>query len=547
MEKMRKETMVKGVLAALFLLYLLTFFYLNVTQYENHVDSDMASEALLSKHMWQAGSVMPDDWYPSTERRLLSTSLLGALFYGASHSMSLAIGLSCIVFMVLLLGGYGYLLKRLKISATGRMAGLLLLLALPANCVLAEGQMLPYFTYLFFLFAGYYAPMGVFLFWSLGFYVRLIDGGWSGRREVLWWALFSAASLALGCAGMRTLEMVLLPLLLLEFCRLYRMTERFSCRMERKNFRPAAYVLLLTGINCLGMVMPFSVEYTTKFVSQEDAVSNFLGTVLPSLLMAMGLAGGVALKSLGGLIQLCIYALAAFTIYAFFVFFSKEAKEEQKERWESSRLLLLFFGISLLLTLFILTVTMIGASANYFFAVTFLFAFSLIFLLEWLQEKSPLLRYGLLLFIVIYAVLNFAYTYVPALRTEGANADWQEAVAWMEENEYEYGYAEFWDANKLTLCAEGRVTVAPVVNIASLEPYLWLTSRNYYPPALPVEMRTAYIVRRDRREAFEQTLDLHQGLEIGFENERFVIYTGSVNYAIIFPETEAKQGAQMAG
>ena len=82
----------------------------------------------------------------------------------------------------------------------------------------------------------------------------------------------------------------------------------------------------------------------------------------------------------------------------------------------------------------------------------------------------------------------------------------------------------------------GQVTVAPVTDIVSITPYRWLTSSNNYPFTLPPQMKTAYIMRREKRESFEEAMDAHPGLVQSFKNDRFVIFTGDLNYAIIFPE-----------
>ena len=515
----------------LLLVYVGIFVYFNLTQYLNQVDSDMAAEALLAKEMWTTKSVIPSTWFTSTERRILSTSLLGALFYGITNNMAVSIGLSCSVFMGIIIAGYFYLVKQLPLSGLAKYTGLLLIFAFPANCILAEGESLPYFTYLFFLYAGYYAPMGAFMFFTMGYYFKQIRNMEWKKSFWIVGAVLAVTSFVLGCSGMRTVEMVLLPLLLADLVRLYKKTERFTRIPSRMEIIPTVTVIALLAVNMMGMLMPFSVEYVSKFVTPEEIVSGLIGTVLPSLLEILGIAGGSELKSTGGLMQLLIYVMLAAMVYSCVMIF------REKEKWEEKKEILLFYLFSVLLTAFILSVTMIGASANYFHSAIFLVAFAVAFLIDWFQDNSVFLKYALISFIILFAVFNLKYTYANALKQDREkNRDYAEAAEWLLENGYEYGYAEFWDANKLTMFTDGQVTVAPVTDIVSITPYCWLTSSNNYPFTLPPQMKTAYIMRREKREPFEEAMDAHPGLVQSFKNDRFVIFTGDLNYAIIFPE-----------
>lgn len=105
------------------------------------------------------------------------------------------------------------------------------------------------------------------------------------------------------------------------------------------------------------------------------------------------------------------------------------------------------------------------------------------------------------------------------------NRDYAEAAEWLLDNGYEYGYAEFWDANKLTMFTNGQVTVAPINDIVSLTPYCWLTSSNNYPFTLPLQMKTAYIMRREKSKLLEAAMDAQPDLVQSFTNDKFVIFT----------------------
>ena len=94
----------------------------------------------------------------------------------------------------------------------------------------------------------------------------------------------------------------------------------------------------------------------------------------------------------------------------------------------------------------------------------------------------------------------------------------------------DYGYAEFWDAERICLITDGRVTMGHSYTMASLSGYWWLTSTKWYPPTLPTEMRTAYVVRTEMREAFEQQFPEGEAPIPEYENEKLAVYVGDRNY-----------------
>ena len=60
--------------------------------------------------------------------------------------------------------------------------------------------------------------------------------------------------------------------------------------------------------------------------------------------------------------------------------------------------------------------------------------------------------------------------------------------------------------------------------------YWWLTSTKWYPPSLPEEMRTAYVVKVQKKELFEAQFEEEGAVELCFENERFAVYLSDRNY-----------------
>ena len=76
MENKRKSISLLGwIIGALLLIYLGVFCYLNLCRYTQHVDSDIAAEALLAREIWVEKDITPNDWISSTERRIIGIIL----------------------------------------------------------------------------------------------------------------------------------------------------------------------------------------------------------------------------------------------------------------------------------------------------------------------------------------------------------------------------------------------------------------------------------------------------------------------------------------
>ena len=68
MRNKRKSISLLGwIIGALLLIYLGVFCYLNLCKYAQHVDSDIAAEALLAREIWVEKDITPNDWISSTE------------------------------------------------------------------------------------------------------------------------------------------------------------------------------------------------------------------------------------------------------------------------------------------------------------------------------------------------------------------------------------------------------------------------------------------------------------------------------------------------
>ena len=166
----------------------------------------------------------------------------------------------------------------------------------------------------------------------------------------------------------------------------------------------------------------------------------------------------------------------------------------------------------------------------YFFMAWFAAAVLVAVMVDHMSEGQPVFAGLILTAVALFAVLNLKYTYYEAATTQDNLKEYQEVADYLTEAGIDYGYAEFWDAERICLITDGRVTMGHSYTMASLSGYWWLTSTKWYPPTLPTEMRTAYVVRTEMREAFEQQFPEGEAPILEYENEKLAVYVGDRNY-----------------
>lgn len=70
----------------------------NLFHYAYKMNADIASEALLAREIYKSKEWIPSSWNASTEARIISMPNLAALCLGITESLSLAAGISCVLF-----------------------------------------------------------------------------------------------------------------------------------------------------------------------------------------------------------------------------------------------------------------------------------------------------------------------------------------------------------------------------------------------------------------------------------------------------------------
>ena len=86
----------------------------------------------------------------------------------------------------------------------------------------------------------------------------------------------------------------------------------------------------------------------------------------------------------------------------------------------------------------------------------------------------------------------------------------------------------------MTVLANGKVRVAAVATVENMDACKWVSSMDWYAPAIPYETRTAYIIPEAEMENFEGFLALHEkDVQLETQIGRFYIYSSDYNFSCL--------------
>lgn len=513
--------------------YIGIFSYLNMAKYTQHVDSDIAVDAMLAREIWVEKDLTPNNWISSTERLVVGVPMLSSVFYACTGSMVFSMGLSCVIVGILLLAAIVYTLRKCHISWLGVSTGILALCALPINGLRNEDQMVPFVTLLWFLFADYYALHSLCLFLSIAFYIHLIQCAEQNNRTkrsllLAIWGFLAILCGGLALGGMRCLQVVALPLAAWEIILIFIESKRFTVKLSGKRLLAAAFIFSLLFVACLAKLYPTNVDYPMFFQTASEMITRLIIHIPAAVLECLGIAGNCTLTSFAALMQMGILAVIALTIYGVIYLLRKSTCTCREQR-----LLIGGLSASFLLTVFIETVTTAELAHNYFFVVWFVIITVLAALVSNFEKTAPLFGRLIVICVCVFALFNIKYTYMDCITTTDNLQEYEEVIDYMNSQDIEYGYAEFWDASRITIMTDGDITMGHSYQMEDLGMYWWTTSTKWYVPNLPEEMRTAYVVKVADKEGFEAQFEDPSAVSLGFENGRFAVYISDKNFVRI--------------
>ena len=158
--------------------------------------------------------------------------------------------------------------------------------------------------------------------------------------------------------------------------------------------------------------------------------------------------------SFASLMQLLVWVFLILLGYGLWYVFRKNTESTDRQK-DALTILLASVGV----TAFIIGITSAEAAHYYFFMAWFAAAVLVAVMVDHMSEGQPVFAGLILTAVALFAVLNLKYTYCEAATTQDNLKEYQEVADYLTEAGIDYGYAEFWDAERICLITDGRVTM----------------------------------------------------------------------------------------
>lgn len=428
--------------------------------------SDMSAEVILSKLLADEHKLMSKNWYYSTELRVVYSQIIMTPLFYLFHSYRLVKQISIFIFYILLIYSYNRLIKKTEMKSYWKLIGIALLFAPLSN------------EYLDMLLIGcFYTSQVICTYLLLALFLREKK---TRKNWMIQGTVFGIAAFILGLSGLRYLASLFIPVAMAMLFMLVEETTEFWKVKDKMSYFYVSVVGVLTAgmgfvINKVVLSKHFSFDTTSEiaFVPLGEVKERFL-TSIELMIEFMGYTEiqAVSPRGIVNVVKIAFFALLiGATIYLW--------KNRKTMLSFAEKLLLYYFLAAFLLNWYMLVFTQVLLQYRYWLPIYVIGVIILLIFVGKLRSKNPL---GSMLItgICVCTVLGSLYG---ELWQDVKYNDCEKRYAYMdflEKNDYDFGYASFWNASVSEYLSNGEIHVASLGLNNFEEPYKWLQPKYYY-------------------------------------------------------------------
>ena len=490
-ESWKKKSIQRWILLAFIVLQ---FFFLIAYCYKYHFasamfESDAASELLLAENIYKNGGIVfSDDWFYSTEIRVLHNQLIMAPLFHFTSNYNLIYTAGVMIWTVGILFSVYFCVRSYGGNPTQGLLGMLLFL-------IPYGSYRRYSPFSMHLMNGYYSFFLLNTFLFLGLYQQYIKAKDKGRKIFLCAVLF-IFSILLGCCGVRYALLIFAPLMLGEIL-------EFAADCGKESFRNLAvrwmHLLPILFGGMAGYLLYAKklapvyggTQYASNlaFASGERSLEQ-LQQVYNSVWESLGFSwDGGNVVSVLGIINLIFLA---FTLIVFFL--TVTVWKNWRSLESVARKFVFFAGCQILVNVASLVFALVedyGAIPRYLWVGGICCLPTLVLTLgnrrAW---RKAICAGGIFLCLCgnvqLWAASHpdgrLAQSYGDTVFTQYYRTvtaeERQEYMSFLRENDYHLGCSTFWNANITTVLMNDETRMIPVADDEGLSDYTWLTSKS---------------------------------------------------------------------
>lgn len=497
---------------ALAMVTLLALALFNLFFLDNLMHSDTTAEVILSKLLADENKLISKNWFYSTEIRIVYSQLIMMPLFKIFTDYKLVKLLSIFIFYIILLWAYWMVMKRFSVKRSFGFLALALLLAPLSN------------EYLDMMYIGcFYTSQTICTYLVLSYVVKKKE---AKKNWLMQGVALSVAAFVLGLSGLRYLASLYLPLL---------MAACFILLMEKSadrtlSIRGILYVTVMTFfagcgflVNKFYLAKEYSFDTTSEvtFVPLSEVPDRFLNS-FKLMLEFMGYREIQAVTPLGIVNVIKCLFLLAFVGVMIYLWKHRMELLHRKERF-----LLYYFVFLFLINWYMLIFTDVLMQYRYWLPV---YVIGVLLIAIFLQRAKFETSFQMPVFAVFLAVVVVSSLYGELWQDTKYN-DCEKRYAYLEfleSNDYDFGYATFWNASVTEYLTNGTIHVGCIGGDDwGAKPYEWLAPKYYYQKGFHEGKTFLLLARTEEAGMLKGDFTIMEDARCVYQDEYYAIYEGN--------------------
>ncbi len=510
-KKINRFSLQEGLFFALFVAVLGALALFCIFCPDNLMHSDTTAEVVLSKLLAEEGGLLSKNWFYSTEIRIVYTHLIMIPLFWLFSDYTLVKFLSVFICYAILIFAYYMFGKRFSMERKWHFLCLALLFAPLSN------------EYLDMMFIGcFYTAQTICMYLVISFILKEKK---AGKMRVLRGVLLCVAALILGLSGLRYLASLYLPMLLAYVF----VVLAEPGQQKKENAGPILFSALMTGfagvgflINKFYLAVHYSFDTTSEvaFVPIAEVPERFLRSIR-LMIEFMGYREIKVVSGLGAVNAVkCLFLLAFVGIMVWLW------KNRMEMLSAAERFLLYFFLFLFLINWYMLIFTNVLMQYRYWLPV---YVIGVLLIGIFMQKWNPQITCQKVVMAVFLAGVVLASLYGELWQDVKYN-DCEKRYGYMEfleENDYDFGYATFWNASVTEYLADGKIKVGNLGGENGVAaPYEWLTPKSYYRAGFHEGKTFLLLARTEEAGMLKGDFTVMDDAECVYQDEYYAVYEG---------------------
>lgn len=438
---------------------------------ENMLNSDISSELVLAKELLREHKLFTQNWFYSTEVRVINTQLISVILLSFMDSWSSVRMVMNLICQLLVIISYLYMMKPLKMDKKFVYLSTALL-------------MIPFSReYLLIVqFGNSYMPHFILCFTAVGLALRLFMKAPQKKNKVL----FILVLMGCGVSGIRYALILVLPLLA---------TVVLQCGAERYvNQKPvfhreflsdrrvktalAGFLGYLAGylVNVLYFGRYYTYEkYDNLYMAdfKTHGLSERLGTMIIDIFRLFGYTDSASIKSFAGIQDFVAIGFTVILVYMIWrVYYGGRKEQENRE------FIKIFALMSLAMNILVFLIFDYMYEKRYFMLTFIFFVPLLVMYFENYRKEFRELSRGISVVFVTACIILCSFN-LRQMAVSKENDELKAVKQFLVEKHADFGMATYWNGNVLTELSDGEIQVINIDDYKFIYAYEWLMPKRF--------------------------------------------------------------------